>query len=194
MIKVGIIGLGKMGLIRKNEVDKDERSKLIAVYEPGKTGDLFLDNADDVINHPEVDCVFICTPNMLNKPLTIQALNSGKHVFCEKPPAFTSEEMKEIREVEKKSGKVLMYGFNHRHHSSIKKMKELIDNKEYGNILWIRGRYGKSIDGSFYDTWRSKKETTGGGILMDQGIHMLDLFLHFRGSFDQAHAFVSNLY
>ena len=73
-------------------------------------------------------------------------------------------------------------------------MKKLVDDKEFGKILWMRGRYGKSVDETFYDNWRAKKELAGGGILIDQGIHMLDLFLHLGGNFDNVHASVSNLY
>jgi len=138
--------------------------------------------------------IFVCTPNYLNKKFTIQGLKEGKHVFCEKPPAFTAKDVEEIRSVEIKSGKVLMYGFNHRHHESIRHMKNLIDSREYGKILWMRGRYGKSVDNSYYQNWRSKKEFAGGGILIDQGIHMLDLFLFFGKEFDSIHACVSNLY
>jgi len=147
-----------------------------------------------IINNPEIDAVFICTPNYLNKPLTIQSLQAGKHVFCEKPPAFTAKDVKEIRIVEKESGKVLMYGFNHRHHGSIKHMKKLIDEREFGKVLWMRGRYGKSVDEKYYDNWRAKRKYAGGGILIDQGIHMIDLFLHLGGDFDTVHASVSNLY
>ena len=87
-----------------------------------------------------------------------------------------------------------MYGFNHRHHDSVKRAKELIDSGVYGRLLWMRGRYGKSVDESFYENWRAKRELAGGGILIDQGIHMLDLFLMMAGGFDEVHAFVSNLY
>ena len=86
-----------------------------------------------------------------------------------------------------------MYGFNHRHHASISYMKEEINKKTLGRVLWMRGRYGKSVDESFYNNWRSKKYS-GGGILIDQGIHMLDLFLYLGGDFDKVHASVSNLY
>ena len=87
-----------------------------------------------------------------------------------------------------------MYGFNHRYHNSIKRMKKQIDEKEFGKILWMRGRYGKSVDDTFKDNWRSKKEYAGGGILIDQGIHMVDLFLYLGGDFDRVHGSVSNLY
>jgi len=196
MYKVGIIGYGKMGQIRHQVISAFEDVQVQSIYDPEKVDTEIekAQNSDQIIENPEIDAVFTCTPNYLNKPLTIQSLKAGKHVFCEKPPAFTAKDIEEIRAVEKESGKVLMYGFNHRHHASIKYMKKLVDDKEFGKILWMRGRYGKSVDETFYDNWRAKKELAGGGILIDQGIHMLDLFLHLGGNFDNIHASVSNLY
>ncbi len=196
--KVGIIGFGKMGKIRAEEVESSGKAVIKLIYErnkpPESIGYTLAYSSDEIISDPEIDSVFICTPNYLNKPLTIQALKSGKHVFCEKPPAFNALEVTEVMAVEKKSGKKLMYGFNHRHHESIQHMKKLIASGEFGKVLWLRGRYGKSVDKSFFDTWRTKKEISGGGILMDQGIHMLDLFLMMGGDFDTVKADVSNLY
>ena len=196
MYKVGIIGYGKMGQIRHQVISAFEDVQVQSIYDPEKVDTEIekAQNSDQIIENPEIDAVFTCTPNYLNKPLTIQSLKAGKHVFCEKPPAFTAKDIEEIRAVEKESGKVLMYGFNHRHHASIKYMKKLVDDKEFGKILWMRGRYGKSVDETFYDNWRAKKELAGGGILIDQGIHMLDLLLHLGGNFDNVHASVSNLY
>ncbi|MEJ1968815.1 MAG: hypothetical protein WDN03_09340 [Rhizomicrobium sp.] len=62
-----------------------------------------------------------------------------------------------------------MYGFNHRHHASVAKMKEMIDAGQYGKVIWIRGRYGKSVDEAYLKSWRAKKDLAGGGILIDQG-------------------------
>ena len=198
MISFGIIGFGKMGQIRVDVVKATSNARVKSVYDENTLPDggiyKLARNADEIINDPDIDAVFICTPNYLNKSLTLQALEAGKHVFCEKPPAFNSQEVEEIMAEEKISGKKLMYGFNHRHHQSIRHMKKLIDSEEYGKVLWIRGRYGKSVDKSFFDTWRAKKELAGGGILMDQGIHMLDLFIMFGGDFNFVQADVSNLY
>lgn len=198
MIKCAIIGYGKMGQIRAEAINKHPDAEVITLYDPAvitdSHGSNVVDSPDEIIADPELDAVFICTPNYLNRPLTIQALNAGKHVFCEKPPAFAADEVMEIRSVEAATGLKLMYGFNHRHHGSIIKMKEIIESGEFGKILWLRGRYGKSVENSFFETWRSQKELAGGGILLDQGIHMLDLFLHLYGTFDEVKAFVSNLY
>jgi|SRR5579862_3062638 len=144
---------------------------------------------------PNVDAIVICLPNHLNMPTTIAALQNGKNVFCEKPPCFTSKQMREIIAAERASHRVLMYGFNHRHHEAILKMKSLIDSGRFGPILWMRGRYGKSVDAAYLSTWRADRALAGGGILMDQGIHMLDLFLHLAGRpFDEVQAMVSSRY
>lgn len=199
MIGVGVIGFGKMGRIRHEAISQNGHGRVVAVADPMQRPELpgvrYYPSAEALIRDPEVKAVFICTPNYLNKPLTIQALRADKHVFCEKPPAFNAREMEEVIAVERSSkGKQLMYGFNHRHHDSIKRAKELVDSRVYGRILWMRGRYGKSVDQSFYDDWRAKRELAGGGIMMDQGIHMLDLFLMMAGDFDDVRGFVSNLY
>jgi 1,5-anhydro-D-fructose reductase (1,5-anhydro-D-mannitol-forming) len=199
MIRVGIIGFGKMGQIRAKAVEESGKANVLYFYEENAvefTGNKFerVSSIDKVIHAPEIDAIFICTPNYLNKPLTIKALQAGKHVFCEKPPAFTAYDVEEIMAAEERSGKKLMYGFNHRHHESLRHMKDLIDSGGYGKVLWLRGRYGKSVDEAYFDTWRAKKEFAGGGILLDQGIHMLDLFTMMAGDFDAVKADVSNLY
>jgi predicted dehydrogenase len=149
---------------------------------------------DTIINDPSIDAVFVCTPNYRIVPICKQALAAGKHVFSEKPPAFNAQEIDDVREIEASSGKRLMYGFNHRHHDSIKKMKQIVDSGELGKILWMRGRYGKEVDKDYFKGWRADPKLAGGGIMLDQGIHMLDLFLHFAGDFDEIHSIVSNLH
>jgi len=198
MITTGIIGYGKMGRIRCRAILNSGQGVVAAVYDPNDVpfSDALqrMDSAEAVIAHPDVEAVFICTPNHMNKPLTIAALNAGKHVFCEKPPAFCANDMREVRIAEMQSGCRLMYGFNHRHHESIKKAKALVDSGDFGRLLWMRGRYGKNVEANFFETWRAKKESAGGGILIDQGIHMLDLFLHFAHDFDIVQAIVQRLY
>ncbi|TAK12824.1 MAG: Gfo/Idh/MocA family oxidoreductase [Acidobacteria bacterium] len=197
MIRIGIIGFGAMGRIRLKEISESGLGVVVAAADPFVAPDvdgIETRDADAIIADPSIDAVFICTPNYLNEPLTIAALRAGKHVFCEKPPAFSAKGVEAVIAAEQTSGGKLMYGFNHRHHDSIMKAKELVDSGVHGRLLWMRGRYGKSVDERFYDNWRSKKELAGGGILIDQGIHMLDLFLMMAGDFKDVQAFVSTLY
>ncbi len=197
MINIGIVGFGKMGRIRADTTEKSCIGKAVKIYDVNKLSNSqyeIADSPDEIFFDNQIDAVFICTPNYLNKELTIKSLNAGKHVFCEKPPALNESEVIEIIKAEEVSGKKLMYGFNHRHHESIKMMKELVENETYGKILWMRGRYGKSVDKNFYNNWRAHSKKAGGGILLDQGIHMLDLFTYFGGEFDEVKSFISNLY
>ena len=177
----------------EHALQETERAEIMAVYDVNPIDNppaTIASSETEIINNPNIDAIFICTPNFRNKALAIEALTAGKHVFCEKPPAFNAAEVEEIRKAEAATtGKKLMYGFNHRHHASIVRMKQIIDSGEMGNILWMRGRYGKEIDESFLNGWRANKKLSGGGIMLDQGIHMLDLFLHLGGEFDEVKAF-----
>jgi predicted dehydrogenase len=197
-IRVGIIGFGKMGQVRAESMANIPDVKITKVFDTAPIVDApcaVAASAEEIVADPDIDAVFICTPNFLNRPLTIGSLKAKKHVFCEKPPALNAAEVAEVQAVEAQGRQVLMYGFNHRQHFAVIKMKALIDSGDYGDILWMRGRYGKAVDADYLRGWRAKKELAGGGILIDQGIHMLDLFLHVAGRpFDDVHAFVSSLY
>lgn len=155
----------------------------------------FTNDPRKIFSEKDIDAVFIATPNHLIKDLVIKALDSGKHVFAEKPPGVSSREVREMIAAEQRNpGRILMFGFNHRYHGSVVEAKKRIDSGEFGRILWMRGRYGKSVDDRFFDNWRAKREKAGGGILMDQGIHMLDLLMLFADGFDEVKSFCSNLY
>ena len=198
-LKVGIIGFGKMGKIRLNAIEKFERAEVIVVFDPNSIENIeknikIVSTAEKVLDQA-IDAVFICTPNNFIKPLTLLALEKNIHVFAEKPPGINLGETIEMQNKEQKvKDKILMFGFNHRHHRSVAKMKEIINQGSLGKILWIRGRYGKEVDENYLKDWRVDPSQSGGGIMLDQGIHMLDLFLYLGGEFDEVKAFVSNLY
>lgn len=197
MLKIGIIGFGKMGRTRAKAIAASGLGEVICIWDvdvPADSPYTVASSDQDILMHPEVDAVFVCTPNNRIVPLTVAALQAGKHVFAEKPPAFTAAEFEQVLAAEAASGKLVMYGFNHRHHGSIIRMKEIISSGEMGKILWMRGRYGKEVDESFLTGWRADPKLSGGGIMLDQGIHMLDLFLHLAGNFDEVYALVSNLF
>lgn len=187
-----------MGQIRADAITKSQRAEVIRVFDPcdhHQNNSFAIAGCESEISQAsDLDAVFICTPNYRICPLIIESLQSGMHVFSEKPPGLNASEVEQIRLVEATSPGKLMYGFNHRHHESIKEMKRLVDSQELGRVLWMRGRYGKEVDASFFDGWRAKPELAGGGIMLDQGIHMLDLMMHLGGGFDEVHAFVSNLF
>jgi predicted dehydrogenase len=121
------------------------------------------------------------------------ALDRGLHVFCEKPPGRDVQDVLDVREVESAHPDLrLMYGFNHRYHDSVRDALHLIRSGELGEVIDLRGVYGKSKMVRFDSDWRTKRELAGGGILLDQGIHMVDMMRLFAGDFVDVHSFVSN--
>ena len=197
-MKIGIVGYGKMGQIRHSVLKSRPDVEVVAISDAFTNDnippELFVEGADGIIRREDIEAIFVATTNNLTASTVVQALRAGKHVFSEKPPARNSVELGLVLDAERETKRILMYGFNHRLHGATLKMKEIVSSGEYGSVLWMRGRYGKSVDGNFMNSWRSQRELSGGGILIDQGIHMLDLFLYLGGSFDEVSAMVSSLY
>lgn len=200
MINIAIIGMGKIGKTRAQTIKANKTTKLIAAYDVdanqlNEFDDILkCENVDDIFKIEDLDAVIICTFNKYAPLYTIQALKNDLHVFCEKPPARTSKEMKEVIEVEATKDLILKYGFNHRYHHSVMEAKKLIDNDVFGKLLWMRGVYGKAGGNQYTKNWRNNKEESGGGILIDQGIHMLDLMRFFAGEFEEIKSMVKTNY
>lgn len=189
-LKIGIVGLGKMGKIRAKTIRENEHTVLICGTDPNPPTKEFkhieiLPNYQAVIN-ADVDAVFVCTPNRFISEVAVAALDAGKHVFCEKPPGRNLEDIAQIVEAEKRNpGQILKVGFNHRYHFGIMEAKKIVESGKYGRILWMRGIYGKAKGSGNPNEWRNDPTLAGGGILLDQGIHLLDLFRHFAGEFSE---------
>ncbi len=190
-----IAGYGYMGEIRKAVIERTGDLNLLGIVDPNPSV------KDRVPGYRHFytleaalalkpDIVFVCTPNVYAPACCIAALDRGMHVFCEKPPGRNVEDIINIRKSEK-PGLKLMFGFNHRWHPGIIKAKVIIDSGRMGRIVNIRGLYGKSGGVKFKQSWRNDKNVSGGGILLDQGIHMLDLFRFFGGDFADVRCFAS---
>ena len=203
-INVGIAGYGIVGKRRGDCINKNQHMNLVAVCDRNyeTTGEFddgvyYYPYYNDLLNHG-IDALFVCLTNDVAAEVTIAALNRGIHVFCEKPPGQNLEQVSNVIQTEKKfSNLKLKYGFNHRYHESIKDAFTIINSGKLGNILDLNAVYGKSkvvtATGPNAD-WRSKREVAGGGILLDQGIHMVDLIRYFTGDFEEVHSFISNNY
>lgn len=125
----------------------------------------------------EIDAVSVCTPNKFHADIAIAALEAGCHVLCEKPPATTVQEAKEMASTARGMKKILTYGFHYRHSPEVDLLKKYINNNELGNIYAAKSqavrRRGIPGWGSF-----TNKELQGGGALIDIGVHMLDTTLY----------------
>ena len=185
-------------LIKNTEFIYSELEKInLTKFYNGKleNGCNYYNNFKTLLENSDLDILFVCLPNYLASEVTIAALEKKLHVFCEKPPGRNVEDIENVIKIEKKNPKLkLKYGFNHRYHESIKEAKKIIDSNEFGEIINLRGIYGKSEIIPFSGGWRSKKEFSGGGILLDQGIHLLDMVRYYAGDFNEFKSFVSNDY
>jgi len=143
----------------------------------------------------ELNVLFISLPNYLASEVTIAGLERGLHVFCEKPPGRNVQDVEKVIETERRNpGFLLKYGFNHRYHHSVKEALRIIRSGEIGEIINMRGVYGKSKIIPFSGGWRAERRYSGGGILLDQGIHMVDLMRLFCGEFTEIKSYISNSY
>lgn len=193
--RCGIIGYGYMGKIRRGVVERNPNLELAGIFDANEkirqevTNTRAFGSYEELLR--EVDVVFVCTPNSFSPEFCIRSLRAGKHVFCEKPPGRNLGDIHDICSAEQGDVK-LMFGFNHRFHPGIMKAKIIADSGRMGRIVTLRGVYGKSGGKNFDKSWRNDKNVSGGGILLDQGIHMLDLFRYFCGEFDLVKCVASN--
>jgi predicted dehydrogenase len=202
-LRIGIAGFGAVGKIRFEILIQNKELELVSVSDQNIESRLDLQpnirtykDFEEMISNEALDVLFIALPNYLAAKATILALNKKMHVFCEKPPARNPQEFKKVIEVAKNNPNLkLMYGFNHRYHPSVKKAMTIISSRELGDVLNMRGEYGKSAIIKFnQNEWRAKREFSGGGILLDQGIHLLDLMRYFGEDFCLVNSVVKNSY
>ena len=180
------------GLISSKRVDAlPEGARLVAVF------DVDVARADalaaqrpgaDVAASPEamfarddVDLVIVATPHRELAPLAIGALDAGRHVLVEKPGAIDVAGARAIAEHAAAAGRVACVGFNHRFHPAMAAAKRIVDGGEYGGIMHIRARYGHGARLGYEREWRADRAVSGGGELIDQGIHLVDLTRFFAG-------------
>lgn len=190
-LRAGIIGYGYMGQIRHRNIMAHPELELAGISDPAHADSLVglglpvFGTWQDLVDS-DLDMVFVCPPNNLIPDAAIYALNRGRHVFCEKPPGRSLADIRRICAAEcANPGQKLLFGFNHRHHPGITDAKAIIDSGSLGEILTLRGVYGKGGDYDYHTSWRNDPAVSGGGILLDQGIHMLDLFRLFVGDFTE---------
>lgn len=199
MIRVLIAGFGVVGRRRFECIRQHSEMEVVAIsdirFDGSGTHEVGVPYCSDYreLAKFDADALVVCLTNDVAAPATVMGLEAGMHVFCEKPPGRSVEDVLIVRRAEKaRPGKILKYGFNHRYHESIRQAKRLIESGRYGRVLNARGVYGKSRMIPFSGGWRSQRAIAGGGILLDQGIHMLDLIRYFAGDFNEVRSFVSN--
>ena len=201
IFKVGIIGCGLIGQKRAKSLGL--RGNLIAC------ADINVNNAKKIAHNKnvkiynswkkllqikEIDIVIISTfHNQLGKIL-LEAYKKNKHILVEKPGTKNLKEIKKIISKIKGNKIKIRIGYNHRYHPSIIKAQEIIKSGGIGKIMYLRGRYGHGGRFKYENEWRAKKSISGGGELIDQGSHLIDLSRLFLGEFDKIEGFVNTYF
>ena len=199
-LRVGIAGFGIVGKRRKDCVDRHSQLRMVAVCDRIFDGEgtlvdgvRFYQNYHRLLSE-NLDVLIVCLTNDIAAEVTIAGLGCGLHVFCEKPPGRNVEDIEQVILKERQHPELkLMYGFNHRYHDSVQDALGIMRSEELGRVINMRGVYGKAKLITFnQQDWRTKRSIAGGGVLLDQGIHMVDLMRLFGGDFAEVHSFVSN--
>ena len=203
-MRVGIAGYGVVGKTRHRSIESNTSYQITAISESCEEARKFIpagikiyNDYKSLIASADIDVIFISLPNQFASEAACLSLQRGLHVFCEKPPARTHAELLEVEKQSLQFPKLkLMYGFNHRFHLSVEEAKSIIDSNSLGRLINMKGVYGKSQMISFNQTdWRTNREVSGGGILLDQGIHMLDLMRYLSGeNFTEVFSIIDNAF
>ncbi|MEM1444094.1 MAG: Gfo/Idh/MocA family oxidoreductase, partial [Verrucomicrobiota bacterium] len=188
-IKVGVIGAGGMAhyhiagfrqagaeVVAMADVN-EEAAKASA--EKNEIPNVFGDVAEMLASG--IDAVSIIVPNKFHAPLAIQALEAGKHVFCEKPPAMSAAEVEEMITARDKAGKFLMFNFNNRARPESREMMKFINDGVVGKINSAQAKWCRRTGIPGFGGWFTTKELSGGGPVIDL-LHMLDLAMYFMGN------------
>ncbi len=188
-IKVGIIGAGGMvgyhidgfkqgggEVVAIADVNLDAATKVAEEHDI----EMVFESVDDMLESSEIDAVSVIVPNKFHAPLAIQAMEAGKHVFCEKPPALSAEEAEEMVAAAEKYGTTLMFNFNNRARPESREMMKLIDAGEVGRINSAQAKWIRRTGIPGFGGWFTNKALSGGGPMIDL-LHMLDLAMYFMG-------------
>jgi predicted dehydrogenase len=200
-VRVAIVGCGRVGWKRAHALGTDtlvavadvavERARRLAGAVPGCTA---AGDAGAVVARADVDAVVVATPNAALAPVTLAALEHGKPVLVEKPAARSAAELLPVLAARRAAGVPVKVGFNHRFHPAIERAHALVADGAVGPLMLVRARYGHGGRLGYEREWRADPAVAGGGELLDQGVHLLDLARWFLGEFAEVRGAVATLY
>jgi predicted dehydrogenase len=157
-----------------------ERAELVASRSPGARA---VSDWKDAVRSTDVDGVIVATTNDYLAPVTLAAIAAGRPVIVEKPAARNVEELAPVMESAARSGIYVQVGFNHRYHPAFRKARDIYESGVLGEMMFVRGRYGHGGRLGYAREWRADPKIAGGGELLDQGVHLIDLARWFLGDF-----------
>jgi predicted dehydrogenase len=200
-MNVAIIGCGLIGQKRAKSLGE---ARLVACVDLNKEKALMLAQQfpdcvaltdwRDVLSRQDVNIVIVATLHASLPEIGLAALQAGKHVLMEKPAGRSASELEPLMSLAAKKNSLMRVGFNHRYHRAFQKARELVDQGELGELMFLRGRYGHGGRLGYEKEWRANPELSGGGELIDQGVHLIDLARWFLGDFNDVHGVAKTFY
>ena len=201
-MRVGIIGCGLVGGKRARALGEarlvacadavTERAEALARATPSLPQ--VSQEWRAIVDRADVDLVIVATPHHLLPEITLAAISAGKHVLVEKPAARKARELDPVLEAAKGAGALVRVGFNHRYHPAMRKAWRLSSEGAIGELMYVRGRYGHGGRIGYEKEWRAQPALSGGGELIDQGVHLIDLARWFIGDFSEVQGFAHTYY
>jgi len=190
-VKIGIIGCGLIGEKRaRATAAAGDAVSLVADVQPERAASLAkvagakpCADWKEVVSSRDVDAVIVATPHDALAEIALAAVEAGKHVLVEKPGARFGSELGRLAAAAKRRKAIVKVGFNHRFHPALRKAREIVDSGALGPLMFIRARYGHGGRVGYEKEWRAQPQISGGGELIDQGIHLIDLSRWFLGDF-----------
>jgi len=194
-----VIGLGSFGIKRASAIKSSKKAKLSYIFDVSEKNaklaseklQVQIKDYKSIISDKDIEVICVCTPNKFHREIIIEALKAGKHVFCEKPYVRNVKEAEEILKITKESKGVLQLASNHRFFESVMFARKLVEEGKIGKVLSFNGRIGHNGE-RLKNSWFWKKEISGGGTLLDNGCHLLDLSRLFVGNFTSGKGLTSN--
>lgn len=198
-MKVAIFGAGLIGKKRGSQVAPHE---FIGIYDIDQERAAKLAQelgtkayvSESAMLASDADIVIIAVTNNALTPVALKAIEAGKHVLVEKPGAISLAQLDLLEAAARARGVAVKIGFNHRFHPSLLKAREIVDSGKMGPLLFMRARYGHGGRLGMEREWRSVPELSGGGELLDQGVHLLDLIHWFFGPLPLQSSLVTTSY
>lgn len=209
-VKVGVIGAGGFGTIHLQGYAKNPNCEVVAIASRTKSHALKAaqefsveniyfgeDNWKKMIVSEDLDAISICTPNYLHAPMALEALNNGIHVLCEKPICINQKELEELTQANKKSSLIFMTSFQKRFNPIIPLLKSILDNEVLGRLTLMKyyfSHYGPYISWKALseERWFFDSSMAGGGVLLDLGVHCIDIMRYLIGEYKQINGINSN--
>jgi len=187
-IKVGMIGAGAIADDHCNAINRYNGAAVAAVAEINtKRRDALqkkyaiakaYEKWQDLVADPDLDAVAIALPNALHAPVSLAAIQAGKHVLLDKPFALSYAEAKRVVDAARRNKKMLMIGMNQRYVQNSQMLKAIVDRGELGAIYHTKACWCRRMGSPKFGTWFVNKKLSGGGCMLDIGVHILDLALH----------------